>query len=187
MTEQEKLAREWAEHAKNAEVSSPEQQAAADFILAHTAPPTMADVQWDAREHLGTIGVGEDGVEWVMLGRRPDGRVVGITADFQKLRDLRPKWLTPNGKRFRFVEATVSSNENVGAGQQDHPDILFEIEDFANAPTFTIICDAEGGPPAVKRTDGTWMFAGMGYQFTNANLAEGSDEPMQVLRWGRGK
>ena len=65
MTEQEKLAREWADYAKNVAVSSPEQQAAADFILAHTAPPTMEDVEWDAREHRGLGTVDEDGTESV--------------------------------------------------------------------------------------------------------------------------
>ena len=136
MTEQEKLAREWAEKIKKKARRSPswfddECLAAADLVLANTKPPTMADVQWDAREHLGTIGVGEDGVEWVMLGRRPDGSIVGITADFQKLRELRPKWLTPNGKRCELRE--------VGGDQPEHTKWLRNEEDFKNAPSGTIV------------------------------------------------
>lgn len=129
MTNQEKLAREWAE--KTWTMGDKWVRAAKDFILANTNPLTMADVQWDAREHLGTIGVGEDGVEWVMLGRRPDGRIVGITADFQKLRDLRPKWLTPNGKRYELRE--------VADDQQDHPRVLRTVEDYENAPNGTVV------------------------------------------------
>lgn len=45
------LARQWAEWNKSCEVSSPEIQAAANFILAHTTPPTMADVEWDDEKH----------------------------------------------------------------------------------------------------------------------------------------
>ena len=182
MTEQEKLAREWADYAKNVAVSSPEQQAAADFILAHTAPPTMADVQWDAREHLGTIGVGEDGVEWVMLGRRPDGRIVGITADFQKLRDLRPKWLTPNGKRYELREVAVSSNENVGADQPEHPKALRTVEDYEDAPNSTIVA-IQGFHTVWVKDKGTWS--------DGEDCTETSDymagEPREVLRWGRGE
>ncbi|MFS0295246.1 hypothetical protein ACL1CZ_13955 [Corynebacterium striatum] len=45
------LARQWAEWSKSCEVSSPEIQAAANFILANTPAPTMAEVEWDDDKH----------------------------------------------------------------------------------------------------------------------------------------
>lgn len=180
MNKQEKLAREWAALAKHFEVSSREQQAAAEYILAHTTPETMADVAWDDMEHRGMVGVGEDGVEWVMLYLRADGRIIGVTPDFGEARGLLPKWLTPTGKRYELREVTVSSGENVGADQPGHPEVLRTVEDYENAPLGTI---------GAKDTFAPWVKTSA-YFWTSAYGVVGNigmaakPGTFRVLRWG---
>ncbi|MDU4504419.1 MAG: hypothetical protein E7J02_15805 [Staphylococcus warneri] len=66
------LARQWAEWNKSCEVSSPEIQAAANFILAHTTPPTMDEVEWDDELHYLAEAETEDGIKVVMLSQSRD-------------------------------------------------------------------------------------------------------------------
>lgn len=98
------LARQWAERNKACEVSSPEIQAAANFILAHTTPPTMADVEWDDDEHY-LAEAETNGVKVVMLAQHGDvirciqppnagGIVVGLPR----------QELTPTGRRYTLTE-----------------------------------------------------------------------------------
>lgn len=136
MTNQEQLAREWAEKIKKKARRSPswfdeECIAAANLVLANTKPATMADVQWDAREHRGLGTFGEDGAEWIMVDMRPDRRIVGISPDFRKARGLRPEWLTPNGKRYELREA--------GDDQLERPKVLCTVKDYENAPNGTVV------------------------------------------------
>lgn len=183
MTEQEKLAREWADYAKNVAVSSPEQQAAADFILAHTAPPTMEDVEWDAREHRGLGTVGEDGTEWVMLHMMPNDWIACISSDLRKYRHLKPEWLTPNGKRYKIVEATVSQDEKVADDQPEHPKVLRTAEDYEKAPEGTVVAMV-GSTPAVKTDVGDWLSAGSLVRLPNRSLGLDHEVGSVVLRWG---
>ncbi|WP_368921690.1 hypothetical protein [Corynebacterium striatum] len=101
------LARQWAEWNKSCEVSSPEIQAAANFILAHTTPPTMADVEWDFDKHYLAGAVDLDGNEVTMVGVR-DGLIrVFDVADINRYYApvlKNPKNLTPNGKRYTLTE-----------------------------------------------------------------------------------
>ena len=154
---------------------------AAQHILATTTPLTMADVKWDNR-HFGLVCEGEDGVEWVMLYKRGDGRIMGVTPDLQKVRGLRPQWLTPNGKRYELREATVSSGENVGSDQQEHPETLITQEDYEDAPVGTIVA-RNGCSPHTKRYPDVWsnMF---GHTCSDEELAGTS---RKVLRWGWGE
>ena len=175
MTEQEKLAREWADYAKNVAVSSPEQQAAADFILAHTAPPTMEDVEWDDKEHHGQGAVGEDGVEWIMVDMRPDRRIVGISPDFRKVRGLRPEWLTPNGKRYELRE--------VADDQQDHPKVLRTVEDYENAPNGTVVA-CRWSDPWTKDGSRQYPWVRGDEKLRDTDMAHVERE---VLRWGWGE
>ena len=99
------LARQWAEWNKSCEVSSPEIQAAANFILAHTTPPTMADVEWDDELHyLAEAEHSEEGKVTMMAtstGCReiyyliPGSRFLGIDS---------PNKLTPTGRRYVLQE-----------------------------------------------------------------------------------
>lgn len=184
--QQEQLAREWADYAKNCEVSSPEQQAAADFILANTKSPTVAEIGWDNAQHRRRVAVDEGGVEWVMLYQRRDGMILEVRHDLAEVRGLRPDRLTPNGKRYELREVTVSQDENVADDQPEHPKWLRTTEDYENAPEFTIVCEP-GGAPAMKLEDDMWVIAGMYGPYGSGYLAKSCDESMEVMRWGDGQ
>ena len=178
MTEQEKLAREWAEQVMgrgelSTSVFNDGCRAAAELVLANTAPPTMEGVQWDAKKHRGLGTFGEDGVEWVMVDMRPDRRIVGVSPDFRTVRGLRPEWLTPNGKRYELRE--------VGADQPENPKTLRTVEDLENAPDGTVV--TKPGHIAITRRLGNWSG-----QFTHEDSASMAEHgPWEVLRWGMGK
>lgn len=101
------LARQWAEWNKSCEVSSPEIQAAANFILAHTTPPTMADVEWDDEKHYLAEAEHSECGKVTMVSRSGhrsdiyylrsgvDGRVIGLAS---------PGKLTPTGRRYVLQE-----------------------------------------------------------------------------------
>lgn len=181
--QQEQLAREWADYAKNCEVSSPEEQAAAEFILANTKPPTMEDVEWDVAEHYlagATIAVSQ--AECVMLSKRENGMIATAPVDGDHVIFATPGQLTPNGKRYELREVTVSSNESVGPDQQDHPKVLRTVEDYENALNGTVVAIPGFHTVWVKDrgkwsngTDNTWLSDSMG------------DEDRQVLRRGWGE
>lgn len=101
------IARQWAERNKSCEVSSPEIQAAANFILAHTTPPTMAEVEWDDDEHYLAEAEHVDWGKVVMLYY--DGQFNRIQY-FCKLDEPNmvvysdPANLTPTGKRYTLTE-----------------------------------------------------------------------------------
>lgn len=188
---QERLARGWAEkYLKwNACEDSPELYAAAELVLARTKPQTMAEIGWRTSEHYLAGAVGLDGSEVVMLGLEGGHiRVCDVDdmhLDFMQVLEC-PSYLTPNGKRYELREVTVSSGEKVADDQEEHPKWLRDLEDYDDAPTFTIIC-APGDAPGIKRTDGRWSFVGIDIHFNAIDIVEGGGAPMQVLRWGRGK
>lgn len=180
MTSQEQLAREWAETFKALEVNK-ECRAAVEFILANTKPPTMEDVEWDAREHRGLGTVGEDGTEWVMLHMMPNDWIACISSDLRKYRHLKPEWLTPNGKRYKIVEATVSQDEKVADDQPEHPKTLRTVEDYGNAPVGTIAA-INGYDPIIKGNDG-WGRTSEG-ENTSEETARLAVAERKILRWG---
>lgn len=190
MDKKERLAREWAEAVSlpnprpdEADVtySNAQLRAAAEYILTNIKPPTMKEIWWNSHEHPGMVGVGEDGVEWVMLGRRQDGRIVGTTTDFQKLRVLRPEWLTPNGKRYELREAGVAQDEKSGTDQDKHSKWLRTKEDFETAPSGTIVTRV--GHLPVTKYWGEWR--GLFGSVMPARMADLG--PWEVLRLGRGE
>ena len=100
------LARQWAEWNKSCEVSSPEIQAAANFILAHTTPLTMADVEWDDEKHYLAEAEHDVYGQVIMLGLDAGGLIEFI---IPSRRDFRcdtdsPGNLTPTGKRYTLTE-----------------------------------------------------------------------------------
>ena len=100
------LARQWAEWNKSCEVSSPEIQAAANFILAHTTPPTMDEVEWDDNKHY--LAEAEH-VEWgtVIMLRYERGfeRIqVFRTGTPNKFGFASLSSLTPTGRKYELKE-----------------------------------------------------------------------------------
>jgi len=100
------IARQWAERNKTCEVSSPEIQAAADFILAHTTPPTMAEVEWDDDKHF--LAEAEQNIhgQVIMLGLDEDGLIEYFVPRFHAHRydAAHPDTITPTGRRFTLTE-----------------------------------------------------------------------------------
>lgn len=99
------LARQWAEWNKSCEVSSPEIQAAANFILAHTTPPTMADVEWDDELHYLAEAEHPDWGKVVMLYEFDEFISCMQTSDGPKvaLSDTKENF-TPTGRRYELTE-----------------------------------------------------------------------------------
>lgn len=101
------LARQWAEWNKSCEVSSPEIQAAANFILAHTTPPTMAEVEWDNDKHYLAEAEHLQFGKVIMLYKNPAADSIeviyknqdGITPSITY-----PGALTPTGRRHTLTE-----------------------------------------------------------------------------------
>lgn len=187
MTEQERLAREWAEMIKSAlsdDTPLVAHKAASEFILATTTPPTMEGVQWDAREHRGLGTFGEDGVEWVMVDMRPDRRIVGVSPDFRKVRGLRPEWLTPNGKRYELVE-TTDKPEPGPEPEPEHPKTLRTVEDLKAAPDGTVI--SQSGEYVLLKRGIVWSIVGDVRYMGSEVVAAGLTSDAKVLRWGWGK
>lgn len=105
------LARQWAERNKACEVSSPEIQAAANFILAHTNPLTMAEVEWDDDKHFlaeaesGWCSKSGWGSKVIMISEYGDSIlcIQPPNAGGISLVLLRSD-LTPTGKRYTLTE-----------------------------------------------------------------------------------
>lgn len=99
------IARQWAERNKTCEVSSPEIQAAADFILAHTTPPTMAEIEWDDDKHYLAEAMDRFGTTVLMLGETDGGNIRCIVPVKRLHEQLTPPDnLTPTGKRYELKE-----------------------------------------------------------------------------------
>ena len=104
MTDREKLARQWAESRQQFDNRSERERAAAEYILATTTEPTMADVEWDDDIHRGLGAVDDAGQEWVMS--QDDGNYINcIGFDLDTCGALAAD-LTPNGKRYELREVT---------------------------------------------------------------------------------
>lgn len=183
MENREKLAREWA--TSTLPHGDIRLRAAIEHIIATTTPPTMAEIEWDAREHRGLGTVGEDGTEWVMLHMMPDDWIACISSDLRKYRHLKPERLTPNGKRYKIVEATLSPGEKVGPEQDKHPKILRTVEDYENAPLDTIA--AIDGCHPITKTMGGWEHPDDDTLLTNEETAGRAVAERKVLRWGKKK
>jgi len=163
--ETERMARQWAEWNKSCEVSSPEIQAAANFILANTPAPTMAEVEWDDDEHHLAGATTGDGLDVVMICNDYDTDCI-ITGDGFTPRDE----LTPNGKRYELREIT---------NEPEHPETLTTLEDYEDAPAGTIVA-SNICLPYMKYELDSWT-DNFGTTVSNEELVGG---PTTVLRWG---
>lgn len=101
------LARQWAEWNKSCEVSSPEIQAAANFILAHTNPLTMAEVEWDDDKHCLREAEHPEYGKVIMLSHiNYCNQIAVLWSGSRKFIDLCvvPEDLTPTGRRYTLTE-----------------------------------------------------------------------------------
>lgn len=178
--------RQWAEKVLAApeRTYSPGEVAAAKVVVEHTAPLTMADVDWDDEKHRLAGANTSTGQEVVMMWYDPKHTDHIISARDEWRREQ----LTPNGKRYELREvtdeptqATVSLDENVGADQPEHPTTLKTLEDYANAPAGTVVAE-----PLYfawqKNHFGDWRTVK-----TRLTSREMAGRKRQVLRWGWGK
>ena len=181
MEENHKLARQWAIDLKDGVYGSydDESSAAAEYILATTTPPTMADVYWDDEKHYLAGAEDACGDPCVMLSRGSVDQIWAIDTADKELFRLPAKNTTPNGKRYELVEVT-DKPEN--PDEPDHPEVLETVEDYENAPEGTIMA-LPGGYPWVKQY-GIWRSPI--FRDSSESIALGWDEPFNVLRWGPG-
>lgn len=168
----QKLARQWAERAKNAAARSDytaDTEAAIEHILATTTPLTMADTVWDDEEHHLAGATTPSGIEVVMLWLNTGINRI-VTDDALYARDM----LTPNGKRYELRE--------VGAPEQpEHPATLVTQADYENAPVGTVVAEP-CWPAWQKRASGKWVYAE-----SKRDSGSLSGTKRRVLRWGWGK
>lgn len=170
----EKLARQWAERAKNSKYFdeyADDAAAAVEHVLATTTPLTMADVEWDVEKHHLAGATLPNGEEVVMMW--PD--TYGTGHIIAKEGEWRRDQLTPNGKRYELRE--------IGApADPAHPATLVTQEDYENAPEGTIVARGDYAP-YVKRGPNAWTteYSSLAYDEDMANTAR------QVLRKGWGK
>lgn len=158
MTNKEKIAREWAEYYQNdwpkftpgthaAELVE-KAKAAAEYIMEHTTPPTMEDVEWEHDLHHFAGATADTGAGVVMVDPHGPGITV-FDLDTEEVVAASPAEITPNGKRYELREVIVSQDENVADDRPEHPRVLHTVEDYENAPDGTIV--AETGPYEVLR------------------------------------
>ncbi|AMO89710.1 hypothetical protein WM42_2008 [Corynebacterium simulans] len=98
------LARQWAEWNKSCEVSSPEIQAAANFILANTTPPTMAEVEWDDDKHFLAEAENALGMRFLMVCKHDSFNIRCLGSSTLQGRIIGAEFLTPTGKRYTLTE-----------------------------------------------------------------------------------
>lgn len=184
MTDREKLAREWA--TSTLPRGDAKTLAAIEHILATTTPPTMADVEWDPEKHQLAGAVFQNAgttAEVVMFQKDGSGAIIAVDVE-----DGRPfigdaSKYTPNGKRYELREVTVSSNENVGADQPDHPEVLLAVEDYQNAPVGTVVALETARGVDMKRDADDWRYTGIWGSDGDSDMAGAL---RRVLRWGWG-
>ena len=171
---QEKLARQWAENYRdnNGKLQSPKlAHAAADYILATTTKPTMADVDWDHDKHYLAGAVDAHGLEVIMHSRVDDCEIATIRPGDETHGGR--NWdtdLIPNGKRYELVEVT---------DEPEHPEVLRTVEDYKNAPEGTVvdIC----GTVAIRQRYG-WCVTGYRYKLGNDEMFQQGEGV--AVRWG---
>lgn len=184
MTEQERLAREWAEYyqddfpkftegSRAAEIVK-KAKAAAEYIIANTTPPTMDEIGWDKGEHFLAGADGKYGGEVVMIAACEGEIRVALPDDPSQSWLHDPSGLAPNGKRYELRE--------VGP---EHPKTLRTVEDLESAPKGTII--SQSGEYVLLKRGIVWSIVGDVRVMDSGIVAAGLTSEANVLRWGDGK
>lgn len=167
-TEDYKEIREWAQYSvDNPRLTSPFMVTVAKTMLDLLPEPAIAETGFDFDEHHLAGATTRDGDGVVMLWQDVDETEQIVCHDSA----WAPDCLTPNGKKYKLVEAT----------EQGHPEVLTTVEDYENAPLHTIVA-LKGYVPYVKRGVSVWANT-YNSTFGNEEIANTS---RQVLRWGRG-
>lgn len=168
MNQQEKLAREWVECAKDNEVTSPGMEAAAEYILAHTTPSTMEGAEWDHEKHHMAGAYWEGDIPVVMIDPAGGDKTTVLTVEEEFIHEADDSDLVPNGKRYKLVEVPA------------HPEVLETVEDYENAPLGTIVAK-DTFAPWLKTSADSWTSA-----YGEASNIGMADRPgtFHVLRWG---
>lgn len=181
--ERERLAREWAESV-NPKMPNEYVCAARDHILDTTTPPTMEEVEWDAEKHVlagATLLTNNDEqVDVVMLAK--DLSLIEYATMGGEYGYEHYSYFTPNGKKYELRE--------VGAAEApEHPETLSTLEDYENAPIWTIVTGPALGLVYLKILDGKWVATACTVKLDSIDLVEGNpgDSTMSVLRWGLGE
>lgn len=182
MNRQAELAREWAEQNYPEWVKIAEgtlaadllekAKAAAEYILATTEPEIPELNRWDGVEVYGR--------EWIVWSVSETGELQLLSADGGIYAHDFAENVTPNGKRYKLVEATVSQDENVADDQPDHPEYLETEEDYWNAPVGTVV-SRYGMAPWWKKDNDTWCRF---YDEASNELMASKLHTFKVLRWG---
>lgn len=170
--ERERLAREWA--TSTLPKGDAKTLAAIEHILATTPEPTMAGAEWsDEKHHLAGAVYEYEGSTCpvVMVGETRDGEIYSVDLDENAGFWPMPEDLTPNGKKYRLVEATGG----------EHPETLTTVEDYENAPVGTVV-EGEGKLPWT-RLEYVWKETAGDVQ-NDVGMA-GTER--RVLRWGWGE
>ena len=178
-TKTAQLAREWAQTTQPK--GDAKTRAAIEHIMATTTEPTMADVEWDDEKHYLAGATSEiDNSECVMLAPR-NGMILNAKPGNDRVSLTSSGALTPNGKRYelREVGATVSSGENVGPDQPQHPATLSTEEDYENAPEGTVVASPDGFAWTKDRVD-SWEHPDAWSDDRDMAVSR------KVLRWGWG-
>lgn len=172
-SDREKLARQWVELVKSVpEINyGPEANAAADLVMAHTAPPTMADVEWDHDTMPGTGALTVNGRLWIMRDDAGDA-IDCISTDLAEIAFVAKEGLTPNGKRYELREIK----------EPDHPEVLETVEDYENAPEGTVV-SGDSGIIWAKVASGEWTTLRSARARMDRHMA---DTERHVLRRGWG-
>lgn len=168
----EKMARRWAE-SRNPNSLSEDARAARAYILDHTAPQSMADVEWDAEKHVlagaTLLTDNDEQVNVVMLAK--DVSLIEYTTMGGEYGYEHYSYFTPNGKKYELREVTVD----------EHPETLTTLEDYENAPLGTVV-EGEGKLPWT-RLEYIWKETAGDVQ-NDVGMA-GTER--RVLRWGWGE
>ena len=171
----EVTARQRAKEVLDDESSTQELIEFAEYVLATTNEPTMADAEWSDEEHYLTGAVDAEGVEVIMLGTYGGSIRICDADDVNETLEAareNPVNLTPNGKQYRVCEVTETTR----------PEALVTEEDYENAPVGTIVA-SNGHFPYVKRALGIWANT-FGETRSDGAMAV---TPHTVLRRGWGK
>ena len=179
MNKQEKLAREWAEKNYPELVKAAEgtlatdllekARAAAEYILAHTTPSTMADVEWDDEKHYLAGATTPRGDVVMMWPNEDTGDIVTDKGAWRRDR------LPPNGKRYKLVEVTGPN----------HPEVLKTVKDYANAPEGTLAASSHGEGYFHNETMSRWESTHGDWK-NYVEMESSSHSGRTVLRWGWG-
>lgn len=172
MTDQKKLARQWAESRGQFENRSERERAAAEFILANTESETMMGREWVHAEHHMAGADWEGDIPVVMIDPAGDRSTYVLTVEEEAMCEADDEELTPNGKRYELREIV----------EPDHPEVLTTVEEYENAPEGTIV-SGYSRSVSYKINHRRWEESGLLGQFTGDEMAGNARD---VLRWGKG-